>query len=187
MGKESNKPLYLGIFIISSSIFIYWVKSRQQIKKTLKKSSLDIFLKQNKRNYTHKKRPKAIDNYNNDKKIDSNNNIVTQVFINNEKIEKTNENINIQNDKTNSKKEQNHSDSNDEIDPGYLSDISSLADELAYDTIDPAAIPPEYQKELLLSQTSDITTESETDSTTRYLSVRTKINKYKKYLKLLFS
>lgn len=165
MGKESSNSFYIGLIIISSSIFIYWLNSNKN-KKPLKKNYPKIFLP------PPEIFSESIDNYDNDN-IQTNQNLsqTTETKIN--KIKKKNK-----------KKIENLS--SDSEDDGYQSDISSLADELNYTTIDAEKIPPEYQQELRLSH-SELTTESETDSVSRYISTITRVNRYKNLFSNIFS
>lgn len=163
MGKESSNSFYVGLIIISSSVLIYWLNSKNN-KKPLKKIKSNIFL------VSDDIQSESIDNYDNTNiqnnyKLPDNNTIISETA---NKIL-----IDINEDKITV------SESEDE---GYQSDISSLADELNYTTIDSKSIPPHYQKEIL---SSDLTTESETDSVSKYIPNLTKI-KYKKFFKKLF-
>ena len=182
MCKESSNSFYIGIINISSSIFMSWLNSTGN-EKPLKKNNLKIFLPH------PEKHNDSIDNYDNSN-IHNNQNLSQE----SEKDEKDDE-------KKNEKKNKNKKDKNEnkiksdilEIesyseseDDGYQSDNSSLADELEYTNIDSNSIPPEYQQELLLSH-SELTTESDTDSVSRYISTITRVNRYKNLLTNIFS
>jgi len=171
MGKESSNSFYIGLIIITSSIFIYWFNSNKN-EKPLKKNNPEIFLPPPEI-YTD-----SIDNYDNSN-IHDNQNLSQKIDENKNKKE-------IENKKNKKIKETKLDSCSDSEDDGYQSDISSLADELKYTTIDAESIPPEYQKELLLSH-SEMTTESDTDSVSRYISTITRVNRYKTLFTNIFS